>query len=107
VWREGEGKYNYNDIDVSLFTHLIYCNFGLSPDGDIIFVNEDLDIGREFIKHFIELKSKNPDCKMLASLAGGDFISQRFSEIASTPEGRSALARNSLDFLNQYDFDGE
>lgn len=107
AYREGIGAFDYNDIDVSLFTHLIYCFFGFNSDGEITFLNEELDVGREFVKHFVELKSKNPNCKMMASLGGGAFGSQPFSAIASTPEGRSTLANNTLDFLNQYGFDGE
>jgi chitinase len=99
--------FEHGDIDVSLFTHLIYCSFGVTSNGEITYIDEWLDIGKEFIKHFIELKSKNPNCKMMASVGGWNIDPSLFSQMAATLEGRSAFARNTLNFLNKHEFDGE
>lgn len=107
AYRPGEGMFEYDNIDVNLFTHLIYCFFGVTPQGEITYLDEWLDIDRGFIKNFIALKSRNPNCKMMASVGGWNVDPILFSKMAATPATRSAFARNTLDLLNRHGFDGE
>lgn len=106
-YRQGDGKFDYTNIDPNIFTHLIYTFFGLSVDGDIKLLDEWLDVELGFIAKFIALKSVNPNCKMLASIGGWNCQPSTFSQMAASPTSRSAFAKNTFDFLKKYGFDGE
>lgn len=106
-YRPGDGKFDYTNINPSIFTHLIYAFFGITVDGDITILDEWLDIELGFIEKFIALKSINPACKMLASVGGWNCSETIFSQMASTSQTRSAFAKNTLDFLKKYGFDGK
>lgn len=103
VYRDGVLKFDTSHIDAILFTHLIYCFFAPTSDGEI----EHIDVNVEMISKFRGLKSSNPECKLMAAVGGSDEARSRaFSQMASNPSSREKFARNALKFLNRYGFDG-
>lgn len=106
AYRQGDGKFEFSNIDPNIFTHLIYTFFGITVDGDITYLDSWLDIDRGFIDGFIALKSVNPNCKMMASVGGWNCEPATFSQLAANPASRTAFAQNTLAFLQKHGFDG-
>lgn len=107
MYRPGDGKFECSNIDPTLFTHLIYTFFGITIEGQITYLDRYLDIDKGNIRNFVGLKSRNPNCKMMASVGGWNCQPATFSQMASTAARRSAFAKNTLEFLKKHGFDGE
>lgn len=103
VYRQGDLEFNTSHIDAKLFTHLIYCFFAPTSDGEI----EHIDDNVSMIAKFRGLKPSNPECKLMAAVGGYDEARSRaFSQMASNPSSREKFAKNASKFLNRHGFDG-
>lgn len=69
-------------------------------------LDELLDLDRGNIRNTVNLRTRYPHLKILASIGGFNEGSYRFSQIAKTAITREAFANNVLNFVTQYGFDG-
>jgi GH18 family chitinase len=44
VWRQGLGRFEVNDIDPKICTHIIYTFFGVTADGGVKYLDPYLDL---------------------------------------------------------------
>jgi chitinase len=76
VYRPGNGKFDVEDIDTNLCTHIIYGFTGLGTDNTIQCLDPWNDLydggGKGALYRFTGLKSKNPSMKALVAI-GIDF----------------------------------
>ncbi|KAG5666071.1 putative Chitinase ChiA, partial [Polypedilum vanderplanki] len=96
TYRQGYGKFDVENIDPTICTHIIYSFLGASSNGDVKYLDSYLDLsdnfGRGYIDKFIALKSKSPSTKFLMSIGGWSAYSAVFSQIASSASTRNAFA---------------
>ena len=70
-WRTGSGKFTVDNIDSTICTHLIYAFVALDPITHTIKVFDQwLDINLKNFEKFTNLKSVNPNLKVLVALGG-------------------------------------
>lgn len=109
-YRKGDANFDVNNINPSLYTHLVYTFLGVESNGTVKYLDPNLDLtenwGRGFIEKFIALRSKSPSTKFLMSIGGWNMGSAVFSEIAANPTARSNFARNVNSICNKHGFDG-
>ena len=108
AYRQGDGKFTFNDIDPTICTHIVYTFFGASADGSVNFIDNWLDNQMDggYINRFMDLKLKNPDIKLMAGIGGWNIKTSLFSGIAADPATRTKFANNVADFCNDHGFDG-
>ncbi|XP_055837885.1 acidic mammalian chitinase [Episyrphus balteatus] len=110
TYRHSFGKFDASHIDPTLCTHIMYAFFGIELDGQIRIIDPYLDLqdnwGRGNIKKFIQLKSKNPELKVLAAVGGWNEGSLKFSEVANDPIKRNRFVTSAVDFVKEHNFDG-
>jgi len=114
--RDAKCRFTVDDIDPTLFTHLNFAfarvdggdrkspTFKLAP-----FDKTDLGPDGQYA-HFVALKKKNPNFKVLLSVGGWthsdppyDWI---FSAMAETPGGRKQFIDSAIKYLRENGFDG-
>ncbi|XP_046398093.1 probable chitinase 2 [Ischnura elegans] len=111
VYRPGAGKFDVEDIDPYICTHVIYEFAGLSAtQGTIISLDRvnDLDEnhGKGAFTRFTKLKEKNPDLKTLLAIGGWNEASKKYSDMVSNTSSRKTFLGSAVKFLNKYNFDG-
>lgn len=110
AYRQGNGKFEVDNIDPTICTHIIYTFLGANSDGTVKYLDSYLDLsenwGKGYIDKFIALKSKSPNTKFLMSIGGWNMGSAVFSQIAANPSARSNFAQNVANVLNKHGFDG-
>lgn len=110
VYRPGRGRFDIDQIDPFLCTHLIYAFFGINDDGSIRIIDPYLDLeenwGRGHIKRFNGLKTVNPALKTLAAVGGWNEGSKKFSAVAANPALRRRFLEDSVAFCRNHSFDG-
>lgn len=106
VYRGGNGRYDIEDIDPFLCTHLIYSFVGLNDDGTIKILDHQYDIINGGFARFNALKQQNHNLKTLIAVGGWVEGSQRFSNMVSSQNGRTTFINSAINFMNQYGFDG-
>ncbi|XP_063223025.1 chitinase-3-like protein 1 [Bacillus rossius redtenbacheri] len=110
VYRPGNGKYDVEDIDPTLCTHLLYTFVGLGDHNNVEVLDawNDLpdDYGLNAFARFVKLAHKNPRAKAMVSIGGWNEGSSKYSKMASTQEGRAQFADNAVAFLQKHGFEG-
>ncbi|CAD6997734.1 unnamed protein product [Ceratitis capitata] len=75
TYRQSNGKYDVNNIDPFLCTHLVYAFFGIEESGELRVTDPALDLGENdedgYISKFNALCLQNPTLKTIAAV--GDF----------------------------------
>ncbi|XP_065309332.1 chitinase-3-like protein 1 isoform X1 [Dermacentor albipictus] len=108
-YRSGAGKFSVDQIDPSLCTHLVYA-FAKLDNGVIAAFDAYLDLkdnyGLGMYEKVNKLKAAYPHLKTLLAIGGWNEGSEKYSRMASTPEGRQRFARSVLDFIDKHGFDG-
>lgn len=108
-YRSGAGKFSVGQIDPSLCTHLVYA-FAKLENGVIAAFDAYLDLkdnyGLGMYEKVNKLKVAHPHLKTLLAIGGWNEGSVKYSQMASTPEGRQRFARSVLSFLDKHGFDG-
>ncbi|CAG0912515.1 unnamed protein product [Notodromas monacha] len=108
-YRPGLGKFDVENIDPYLCTHIIYGFAGLKenqiaaldPYNDLV---EEWGLGA--FKKFVNLKKYNPKLKALIAIGGWNEGSQKYSSMAGSPQTRSMFVDSVLKFLEHHKFDG-
>ena len=106
VNRKGKTSFQISDIDPKLCTHLIYAFVGMDPKGDIRILNPSTDLpeGKNGFNLFNKLRDN--DTKTLISIGGWGELSNNYSIVAEDPIKRKLFARNTLNFVKKWGFDG-
>ena len=111
TYRWSTGKFDVEDIDPFLCTHLVFGFAGLDQNTHTI---KSLDPyndlyeewGRGAFQRFTGLKEINPGLKTLLAIGGWNEGSTKYSEMASTPERRAVFIQSALDMVLEHNFDG-
>jgi len=111
VYRNGNGKFDVENIDPHLCTHLIYGFAGINPATNTIKVldpyNELYDNGgKGAYLRFTGLKKTNPQLKTILAIGGWNEGSINFSNMAADPAKRAVFIQSVMDMLVKYNFDG-
>lgn len=108
-YRDGAGKFSVGQIDASLCTHLVYA-FAKLDNGVIAAFDPYLDLkdnyGLGMYEKVNKLKRTHPHLKTLLAIGGWNEGSEKYSRMASTPEGRKRFAQSVAAFLDKHGFDG-
>ena len=109
AYRNDEGNFQIEDINVTLCTHLIYAFVGL--DGDAVAILDKwLDLadhgGKDGFKRFNALRQQNPNVKTLVAIGGWNEGSIKYSQMAANWTARGIFVKNVVDFVKKYEFDG-
>ncbi|XP_071539684.1 chitinase-3-like protein 1 isoform X2 [Panulirus ornatus] len=111
VYRHGQGKFDVEDIDPGICTHIIFGFAGLSTETFEIKVldpyNELCDNwGKCGYNRFTGLKQKNANLKALLAVGGWNEGSRSYSKMAADPAKRKAFIDSSISLLKEHHFDG-
>jgi chitinase len=116
-WGIYDRAYFVTDIPADKLTHINYAFAGISENGEIALLDEWADTQFPYpddsddqplkgnFHQLRLLKEANPHLQILISV-GGWSDSDRFSNIALTPESRAKFAASAVAFILQYGFDG-
>lgn len=108
-YRTGDGKFVIEDIDANICTHIIY-GFVKIEGGKIASLDPYLDLkdnwGLDGYGRFNALKKQNPHLTTLIAIGGWTEGSEKYSQMASTPESRKIFVDSVVEFLDGQDFDG-
>lgn len=102
AWKSYSG-FTPDRLDASKLTHINYAFAYIGQDNKIKLGYPDKD--PENFKMLNNLKSSNPDLKILISVGGWNW-SDKFSDTASTDAARTAFAKSCAEFLANYGIDG-
>jgi len=110
VYRPGAGKFDVEDIDPFICTHIIYGFAGLGSDNTIVSLDSWNDLydnyGKGAFERFTGLKAQNPELKALLAIGGWNEGSAKYSQMVSSSASRAKFTASVVDFLLQYGFDG-
>lgn len=102
IGRPGRGRFDIDNIDANLCTHVNYAFVGLTDNYDIKLP----DRGDDGINKLQPLKNINPNLKTMVALGGYEEGSERFSRLVSSSESRGQFIRNAIKFMEKYHLDG-
>ncbi|XP_066904768.1 uncharacterized protein Cht6 [Halyomorpha halys] len=106
VYRPGTAKFNPQNINPYLCTHLIYAFGGLDRENGLRPYDKYQDIEQGGYAKFTGLKTYNKQLKTLLAIGGWNEGSARFSPLVADEERRKEFVRNVVKFLRQNHFDG-
>ncbi|KAJ9583635.1 hypothetical protein L9F63_022016, partial [Diploptera punctata] len=110
VYRPGDGKYDVENIDPTLCTHIVYGFVGVSGEGQVTILDSwneiDKAVSQCALKRFNDLKQKNPSLKVMAAAGGWNAGSYSFSTVVSSDSLIDKLVQSVLSFLETYGYDG-
>lgn len=110
VYRPGKGKFEVEEIDPFLCSHIVYGFTGLGSDNRIRPLDPYNDLkdnwGKGAIERFTGLKQTNKKLKTLVAIGGWNEGSIKYSNMASNSESRAIFVKSVLEFLDRYGFDG-
>ncbi|MCC6805678.1 MAG: glycoside hydrolase family 18 protein [Anaerolineae bacterium] len=113
----GDDPYLVTDIPADKLTHINYAFARISDDGKIAFLDEQADTQFAYpgdkddqplkgnFNQLRLLKEAHPYLQTLISIGGWED-SEKFSDVALTPESRGTFAQSVVDFVVRYGFDG-
>lgn len=100
--RQGRGRFDIDNIDPNLCTHVNYAFVGLTENNNIKLPSR----GDDGIRKLQQLKNINPNLKTLVALGGYEEGSARFSRMVSSPESRGQFIQNAIKFMGRYNLNG-
>ncbi|CAH4028204.1 unnamed protein product [Pieris brassicae] len=106
VYRPGTAKFNPQNINPYLCTHLVYAFGGFTKDNTLKPFDKYQDIEKGGYAKFTGLKTYNKNLKTLLAIGGWNEGSSRFSPMVASKERRKEFVRNVIKFLRQNHFDG-
>ncbi|XP_076044172.1 chitinase-3-like protein 1 [Oratosquilla oratoria] len=111
VYRPGPGKFDVEDVDPTLCTHLVFGFAGLSNHTWEIEVldpwNELYDNGGHgAFDRFTALKEKNKELKTILAVGGWNEGSKDFSVMANDPRKRRSFVTSAVALAKAHNFDG-
>ncbi|MCI3751418.1 glycosyl hydrolase family 18 protein [Escherichia coli] len=110
VYRQGLGKFDVEDIDPKICTHIIFGFAGLAHDSSIRVLdpwNELCDnYGKCAYDRFTALKQQNANLKAILAVGGWNEGSPKYSKMAADPVLRNRFITSSIELLKKHGFDG-
>jgi len=108
VYRPGNGKFDVENIDPNLCTHIAFTFLGINEDGSIWILDpwESDPDGLNGFRRIVALKQTNPNLKVLISMGGWNEGSLKYSEISADPAKRAVLIEQVIALIEKYEFDG-
>ncbi|EAT35358.1 AAEL012467-PA [Aedes aegypti] len=106
VYRPGTAKFNPQNINPYLCTHLIYSFGGFTKENALKPYDKYQDIEQGGFAKFTGLKTYNKNLKTMLAIGGWNEGSSRFSPLVADSERRSQFVKNTIKFLRQNHFDG-
>jgi len=110
VYRPGNGKFDVENIDPFLCTHIIYTFTGLGQDYKIRVLDPWNDLydnyGKGAFVRFTNLKKQNPSLKALIAVGGWNEGSENYSKMAADPAKRATFVQSAVELVRKYGFDG-
>ncbi|XP_033244386.1 mucin-5AC isoform X12 [Drosophila miranda] len=106
VYRPGTAKFNPQNINPYLCTHLVYAFGGFTKDNQMKPFDKYQDIEQGGYAKFTGLKTYNKQLKTMIAIGGWNEASSRFSPLVASGERRQQFIKNILKFLRQNHFDG-
>ncbi|XP_055626232.1 mucin-2 isoform X1 [Toxorhynchites rutilus septentrionalis] len=106
VYRPGTAKFNPQNINPYLCTHLIYSFGGFTKENALKPYDKYQDIEQGGFAKFTGLKTYNKNLKTMLAIGGWNEGSSRFSPMVGDAERRSQFVKNAIKFLRQNHFDG-
>ncbi|XP_050330031.1 uncharacterized protein LOC126759340 [Bactrocera neohumeralis] len=106
VYRPGTAKFNPQNINPYLCTHLVYAFGGFTKDNQMKPFDKYQDVEQGGYAKFTGLKTYNKQLKTMIAIGGWNEASSRFSPLMANPERRQQFIKNILKFLRQNHFDG-
>ncbi|XP_069682894.1 acidic mammalian chitinase-like [Periplaneta americana] len=106
TYRTGNGKFEVEDIDPHLCTHVIYSFVGISGDGQVTLLDSWNDIDKGAIRRLNDLRSKNSNLKTMAAIGGASASTDTFSKVVNNANLRNTFANNIISFVKKYGFNG-
>lgn len=110
IYRDDRGRFNPEDVNPKLCTHIIYAFSTLDPATLQISMADPLaDEDMELYKRVTALKTANRQLKILLSLGGAadsEGLDQKYSRLAANATARRNFARHAASFLVEHRFDG-
>lgn len=99
--RPGAGKFEPENIDPTLCTHLVYAFTGLK-DHKLDEESEDPSI----LASLVKLKEKNPDLKLLLAVGGWMVGPAPFKALTENVYRQTSFTFSTIEFLRKIGFDG-
>ncbi|KAL0838546.1 hypothetical protein ABMA28_016654 [Loxostege sticticalis] len=106
VYRPGTARFNPQNINPYLCTHLVYAFGGFTKDNTLKPFDKYQDIEKGGYAKFTGLKTYNKNLKTLLAIGGWNEGSSRFSPMVASRDRRKEFVRNAIKFLRQNHFDG-
>nr|AFC60659.1 chitinase [Pandalus japonicus] len=110
VYRSGKGKFEVEDIDPTLCTHMIYAFAGLKNSGEIMVFDPYNDLCKDWgmcgYNRFTALREINPNAQTLLGVGGWNEGSTKYSQMAADPSKRKLFVDSSLALLKEHKFTG-
>jgi len=110
VYRNGNGKFDVENLDPSLCTHLIFGFAGLESNNTIKVLdpyNELYDnYGKGAYLRFTGLKKVNPALKTILAIGGWNEGSTKYSKMVSDAASRAVFIESVVELLVKFNFDG-
>jgi len=104
--RTGKGKYDPEDIDPKLCTHIVYGFAILDPNELTIKIHDSwADVDKKFYEKVTALKSQGK--KVTIAIGGwNDSEGDKYSRLVSNVAVRRNFVRHVVGFIKQHNFDG-
>merc|ERR1712180_153085 len=111
VWRPNNGRFDVDDIDPHLCSHLVFGFAGLNTATNEIAVLDEWNElcenwGRCAYNRFTGLKEYNPKLKTLLAVGGWNEGSENYSIMAADPAKRKTFIDSTIALILAHDFDG-
>ncbi|XP_065090833.1 probable chitinase 10 [Ochlerotatus camptorhynchus] len=107
TYRIANGKFNIEDINPNLCTHIIYTFVGLDASNSMVKVLDPWgDVTLQGFKRFVGLKSQNPQVKLMIAIGGWGEGSSAYSAMASSAVSRKAFIESVVTLMKTYGFEG-
>lgn len=107
-YRPKIGKFFPEDIDPYLCTHVIFAFGWMKKNKLAAFDASDEGEGdkKGMFDRVVDLKTKNPNLKVLLAVGGWSFGTQRFKDMSASQYSRHQFIFSSIEFLREREFDG-
>lgn len=110
MYRPGNGKFDVEQIDPSVCTHIVYGFAGLGSDNRIRPLDAWNDLpdnwGKNAYGRFVGLKKRNPNLKALLAIGGWNEGSIKYSNMAADVSTRRVFITSVIELLSRFGFDG-
>lgn len=107
IYRPDFGKFEIEDIDTNLCTHVIYTFAGLNETtNQMIPLDPIYDITNRGYARAVALKQRNPNLKVSIAIGGWTEGSTKYSKMVSSIDTMKIFINSVIAFMREHQFDG-